>query len=655
VAIDSSASAPASHVSPGPPPSPHAVECPAGEAVLLAADTAVAVGKTAGAAVIGCSGPLSDVVWTQLGGAPVAPLAARTQVISFDPPEVGTYAFQVSYRQDGGALQNRIVTISAFSPPAGSTITVRGDQAVRERGNTSVRAWPTLAAGDLLAEITWQQLGGPSVELDRADPRRIVFKAPEVARDTALSFRATLRTTSGRVEVDDVLVVVENATPPAPDGIFARQHLSRVFPYRPASKYAGVLVPCVWSPLLLPSNGCPLSRLPLIAQETPPGQIPSVDQIMDRLLVSHDWMGANFEQYLLTQDRDGDFRRMFAAVTAVVIGAHVRPPIYYGATAAVYLDATDLWLTPGERDVIDEAPDYRSGFGNALTFSGLTRFTVDNSHAWTYYRPDVRVTRTLDGIANELGRVLYHELGHAADFFPPSVHHTLDPDKSPNDLYLVRFRAGQFTSSLLGARFPLNSAEMKALGQVLYTGAMPTDQQKSYQPAQVADFFRADLANDTYCYSSEREDLAMLVEEIMMAHRRGVRRDVAITNRYMAGLTSDQLVVAWGQRGRIADPTIKPRIKFVLGQLLPWLNPALVDALPPPVAMPVGGSWYATVQLPAPDSRADFWPSRSLEDDTRQLEQELTRRAAHLELYPTFRGVAAERNRASDPRYSEPR
>ena len=90
----------------------------------------------------------------------------------------------------------------------------------------------------------------------------------------------------------------------------------------------------------------------------------------------------------------------------------------------------------------------------------------------------------------------------------------------------------------------------------------------------------------------------MLVEEFMMAHRRGVRRDIAITNRYMTGLPSDQLIVAWGQRGRIGDPALRARVQFVLGQILPWIDPVAVDSLPPPIAMPAGVSWYATVQLP---------------------------------------------------------
>jgi hypothetical protein len=625
---------PAPVLAPDPPEPPPPVACPPGERVLVVADRRVPVGKTAGAAILGCDGPLPDVSWAQTSGPPVQLLSHRTQAISFDPPEPGTYTFSVAYRQGdgngGGTTTSKTATVVATRPPAVSRLTIRSDQAVRELGNISLRAWPTLAFGEVMAEISWQQLEGPMMKLETADPRRIVFKAPEVERDTALVFRATVRTTSGVVDSDNVVVVVENQPQAAPEGFFSRIHVSRVYPFRRAGKYADRLVGCVFRPELDASNGCPLSTLPLIAQETVATQLPSVDQIMDRVLVSHDWAGENFEQFLLTQDPDQDFRRMFAAVTAIVIGVHIRPPIYYGATGAIYLDAEDLWLNPAQRDTTDESPDYRLAFSDGLTFSGLTRWTSNNNYAWTSYRRDTRATRTLASITSAFGRVLYHELSHASDFFPPSLYRSLDSSKTPNQLYLPRFRANELPSSQLAAELPLTSGDMKSLGQVMFAGVMATDRQKAFQPAEVADFFRGDRANDTYSYSTAREDLAMLVEEFMMAYRRGIRRDIAITNKYMASLPSDQIVVSWGQRGRIADPSLKARLQLVLAKIAPWIDPASLDALPPPLAMPAGAGWYSTVQLPAPP-RAAALLSEPAEEERRLLEEELTRRAQHLQ------------------------
>jgi hypothetical protein len=105
----------------------------------------------------------------------------------------------------------------------------------------------------------------------------------------------------------------------------------------------------------------------------------------------------------------------------------------------------------------------------------------------------------------------------------------------------------------------------------------------------------------------------MLFEEFMMSWRYGVQRDVGFTNKFVNGMTGSDLFVAWGERGRISDPTIKPRIKLVLQQIAPWVDPAAVDTLPAPVLMPVGASWTANLVLPgAPVSPASSgWMARA--------------------------------------------
>jgi hypothetical protein len=59
-------------------------------------------------------------------------------------------------------------------------------------------------------------------------------------------------------------------------------------------------------------------------------------------------MGEVFERFLRTQDTSGDIRRMLNSVTAMVIGAHIRPSFYLAGTGAIYLDARVFWLTPAQ-------------------------------------------------------------------------------------------------------------------------------------------------------------------------------------------------------------------------------------------------------------------------------------------------------------------
>ncbi|HEX7489333.1 MAG TPA: hypothetical protein VF341_10530, partial [Anaeromyxobacteraceae bacterium] len=351
------------------------------------------------------------------------------------------------------------------------------------------------------------------------------------------------------------------------------------------------------------------STLPFLDQETA-GALPTVDQVMNRVLVSHGWMGDVFQQFLETQDPNGDLRRLLNGVTAVVIGAHVRPSMTYFTTGAIYLDPDDLWLVPEQRDVIDEQPDYRSNYDVELRYSGPWRYVLNGDYAWYSYAPSGRTARPLGAIRHPLSRVLYHELAHASDALPPAVRGTLDSSVSAWDNIAPRYGAGQLPSDVLGQTYPLASAELFGLAAVKFKGTPATAVQEAYTPAQVAGFFKADRANQEYAYTDDREDLAMLFEEVMMSARFGVRMDFAIADPITASTTGSNLIVRWGERGRAAEPSIQPRARLVVQQVAPWVSPGVVDALPPPVAMRAGASWWGNLALPASPAGAQALTAR---------------------------------------------
>ena len=607
----------------GDAPPPANARC-VGVAAYTAADSAVPVGKTAGAVVGSCGASISEVSWTQVSGPAVTLLSATTPAIGFDAPAAGSYGFTVTYRLGSAAPVTQNVTVTATAPAVApvSSITARVDQAVRKGGKASIRAWETLGGGDTVQSITWTQLEGPTVTLDTTDPRRIIFTAPEVSSDTLLRFRVTLRTAGGTTDSDDVMVLVENVAQ-APDDptntgpyVFSDSHVSRVYAYKRSSPFAGALARCTYDPALQWTGGgknlCPLTQLPFLHQTTN-GNVPTVAQIMDRVLVSHDWMGEVFEQFLTSYASD-DLKRLFNGVTAIVIGAHVRPSFYYALTGAIYLDADNFWLNAAQRDVIDEAPDFRSDFGRDLQFSTPWRYAFNNQNVFVNFPPNSRIGRALDYLVNESSWLLYHELGHAADFMPPAARAALDTSGSAWDNIAPRFSARQLPSDTLAATLPLQSAEMRALARVLVldgpasspstlVNGIPYSTLTGYTATQVGGFFSADRASDTYNYSTTREDIAMLFEEFMQRRNHAFLRDVAITDKITSATTSSTLIVRWGQRGRVGETSVKPRVQQVVQALAPWVLAADADAvnnLPAPLAMRVGESWTANLCLPAP-------------------------------------------------------
>jgi len=95
----------------------------------------------------------------------------------------------------------------------------------------------------------------------------------------------------------------------------------------------------------------------------------------------------------------------------------------------------------------------------------------------------------------------------------------------------------------------------------------------------------------------------MLFEEFMMAYRHGIRRDMAITDKITPSSTGDTVLVRGGQRGRIGEAAVKPRVQLVVQNLAPWILTAdagAVSGLAAPIPMRSGESWNVNLGLPAP-------------------------------------------------------
>jgi hypothetical protein len=140
---------------------------------------------------------------------------------------------------------------------------------------------------------------------------------------------------------------------------------------------------------------------------------------------------------------------------------------------------------------------------------------------------------------------------------------------------------------------------MYGLGEVSFQGETADATQKSYLPSDVASFFSPDTASDYYAYSSIREDYAMLFEELMMKARYGLDRDIAVTNQPTGDVIyANDYIVEWGQRGRIGETNIKPRVIYTAENVLPEFDSAsAVSTLANPIPMVMGNDWYESLNL----------------------------------------------------------
>ena len=579
---------------PGPTPVPPlGTQCLSGSVARLALPAAASAGRNQELAVLACAGSrLDSVQWRQTDGAALALSSARSQSLSIAPAAAGRYAFGVDFTVANGASYSGQVEINATAPEAVAMV-VRGEPSVWAGGRTSLRAWVEgLAVADYpLARVRWSRVDGPDVSLGDTDQWRVIFTAPTVAADGLLRLRAEATLADGRSLSQEFSLLVQAPPAAAASPLFGTGNLSsRTYPYVAGGPYAAELRDCIYTPALSSARLCTLGRLPLLGTQTR-GELPTVEQVMARVLVSNDWMGQRFEAFLREQDTHGDFRRLLNATTAIVIGGRVRPAFYWSATGAIYLDADTLWQTPAERDSVSEAPDPRSDYGLDLAYTMLWRYVQANKSAGGRSPVLERASRDGAALIPVLGRLLYHELIHASDFLPPRVHLLLN-----TGLRVYEAVPANTASEQLRAQLPFYSQEMVDLGRVQFFGVASTAVQRGYQPADVTRFFSADRVTDDYSYSLPsgqtvpREDAAMLAEEALMQLRHGVLRDVAVVPQFLSGASADQ-VVTWGQRGRVGEAAIRPRAALVLAQTMPWLPAGFTDGLAAPVQLRAGLTW----------------------------------------------------------------
>ncbi|MCU8057252.1 hypothetical protein L5L78_14265 [Shewanella sp. SM34] len=522
--------------------------------------------------------------WQQIDGPNIALVSQNSPVLAFDTPTSGGYRF--SLHVTGSNLDATGEIGINVDPASTGVLNVRQDHQVVEGNNVSLRLGQQSELS--AANISWCVASGPDLMVDVSDPFRPLFTAPTVTQDTITRLKVNANVNGNQLS-DDVFVLTTSA--PAISSPYFDTPVARTHAYRPDSPYANVLANCVYSNQL--NDSCTINTLPLIGQTS---SDLNHETILNRVLVSHDWMGDSFAAFLAQMDPNSDFARLLQSVTAVVISYDVRPSFYWVVTGAIYLDPNDLWLTPTQRDTINEAPDYRSNFGNDLNFVMPWRYVKDNQYASLGVPITVRANRTLAQINPDLASLLYHELAHANDFFPRSVHATLTGPRLLDD-YSRRNTNKSLISDQVSKTYPLTSTEMMGLANVSFLGAAASNVQKTYQASDVSTFFSTDIASDFYAYSSTREDTAMLFEEAMMSYRYQILRDVAVTNK-PAILTADSLIIDWGQRGRIAQDSLENRAALVIDEMLPELNGiSLVESLPEPINMVQGQSWRQTLAI----------------------------------------------------------
>jgi len=324
-------------------------------------------------------------------------------------------------------------------------------------------------------------------------------------------------------------------------------------------------------------DSCKLSKLSLIGMDT--NQV-KINDILDRTLVSHKFLGDNFKRLLEESKDNADLFDMFGAVNTIVISDKVTPSFYWAQTGAIYLSAEYFWLSQTQYDILKKKKDPRSAYGRKFKFDIYSSSKIDGESIHRKFRT---VPRELADIEKPVVRLLFHELAHANDFFQKSFYRNrlLNKNLSYIDSAIQRMEKDDLISMKLETK--PTSEEMLGLAQVAFRGEKETQEQLDYTAEEVADFFDNDLAVAYYSYSSPREDLAMLMESILMMRHFNVDRTTFIYKIEEDETTIEENdykeTLIYRSTNRVLKENIFNRALYGLSQVLPGYNQYLYQEM----------------------------------------------------------------------------
>ncbi|MFK8082455.1 MAG: hypothetical protein AB8B97_19380 [Granulosicoccus sp.] len=369
---------------------------------------------------------------------------------------------------------------------------------------------------------------------------------------------------------------------------------SEVRPFISDGPFADVLADCAYADETVDYERegiCTLATLPYIGQTT---DTITVDDILERTLVTHDWMGMRLRDLLSAMP--ADLLPMFAPVTSVVIGSEVRPSSFNWALGRMKIDAAHLWTTVPEKRTISQEDDFRSNFGADLQFVSFWRLMNGDEYAIPRSSLSDDNPREFNDTVLQAARPLFHELAHANDVIRPENIAGFSSDLTPLQATEL-FREQRISNELYADEsLSVPNSFLYSLARVRYADETPDEFQKSY----LADFVGGEMGNEGkqtfYGYFTIYEDMATLFAQTMMKYHFDIETHVAFLNKpaNQPDPSCNDYKVAWGVRNRLAAPLVAPRARFVTEKLIgssTALDTFFAESLGTQVPLREGDGW----------------------------------------------------------------
>lgn len=333
-------------------------------------------------------------------------------------------------------------------------------------------------------------------------------------------------------------------------------------PYTVSSPYAEAMSECVYADD--EEESCSLAKLPLLGISK--NKI-TVNDILNRTMISHQFLGEAFKQTLMRMDPE--ILQMFGAVNSIVIADNINPSFFSMTSGAIYLSGLYFWRNSEEFEIVKKKKDIRAEYGSSLQFGSYDNYTRNSRSIG--YRAQKNV-QTYAEIFFPLVKLLFHELTHANDFFPKSFYQNIEPQ----DLKLTYRQIGYARyeeSKLISQNQPshLTSVKLLHLGEVLFHGESETVEDGLLKASDIAEEFEKEIATDFYSFSTTLDDLAMNAEESLMLYYFNFYKIVVIHESLSSNVKTPEdydYPIVWGQKGRVLIPEIKERALYAVENIV---------------------------------------------------------------------------------------
>lgn len=343
---------------------------------------------------------------------------------------------------------------------------------------------------------------------------------------------------------------------------------SEARPYVADGPFANVLASCAFadeSVTIEIDDICTLATLPYIGQTT---DNITVNDILERTLVTHDWMGERLGDLLNAMP--ADLLPLFAPVTSVIIGSEIRPSSFNSGLGRMKIDADHLWLTVAEKRTISQEEDFRTNFGADLQFVSFWRLMKGDEYAIPRSSLSDDNPREFNDTILKAARPLYHELAHANDLVRPANIKSFSQNLTPYDA------SDLFPEQRVGSQLyddeslSVPRSFLYSLARVRYADETPSEIERSYLPDFVGSEMGTEGKQTFYGYFTIGEDVATLFAQTMLSFHFGIETHVGFMNKPAneADAFCNDYIVSWGVRNRLAAPLVAPRARFVTEKMI---------------------------------------------------------------------------------------